>query len=112
LVECRQGLQAWLRVTEIDLGLEERDFVIEPAFVDVDVPGPRPAIATAAPSVAASFELVLVSKGDSGWSLPAGSSVTEQTNQIAPSLGKRVEIRFGSNGGAASGAKRSLSGKN
>ena len=37
-VECRQGLQAGLNVPEIDLGLEKPNFLIQLAFVDVDVP--------------------------------------------------------------------------
>ena len=37
-VECRQGLQTRLHVPEIDLSPEKRDFVIQLAFIDVDVP--------------------------------------------------------------------------
>src|ERR1700752_4662898 len=37
-VECRQRLQAWLQVPEIDLTLEKRDFIIQLAFVEVDEP--------------------------------------------------------------------------
>ena len=37
-VEGRQRLHGRLNVTEIDFGLEERDFVVQSAFVEVDVP--------------------------------------------------------------------------
>ena len=37
-VERRQGLQARLNVLKVNLGLEKCDFVVELAFLDVDVP--------------------------------------------------------------------------
>jgi len=58
-VECRQGLQAGLHVPEIDLGPEKRDFLIQLAFIDVDVPGPRPAITPITPTVTAPPEQIL-----------------------------------------------------
>ncbi len=37
-IECSQGLQARLHFIKVNLGLEKRDFVVQFAFVDVDVP--------------------------------------------------------------------------
>lgn len=37
-VKRRQGLKTRLHVPKIDFGLQKRDFVIQPAFVDVDIP--------------------------------------------------------------------------
>src|SRR5215472_10379865 len=58
-VECHQGLQARLHIPEVDLALEKRDFIIQLAFVEVDVPGPRSAVASVAPTIATPLKRVL-----------------------------------------------------
>ena len=57
-IEGGQGLKTRLDIAKVNLGLEERDFVVQLAFVNVHVSGPWPAIAPVAPAIAAPLERV------------------------------------------------------
>ena len=57
--EGGQRLQARLDVAQVDLRLQEREFVVDGGLADVDVPGLGAPIRAVAPAVAAPFQRIL-----------------------------------------------------
>jgi len=54
--EGGQRLQARLDVAQVDLRLQEREFVVDGGLADVDVPGLGPAVSAVTPAVPAAFQ--------------------------------------------------------
>jgi len=61
--ERGQGLQSRLEVSQADLRLQKCDLLVDHGLSEIDVPGPRAAVASVGPAVAASFQGVLDIEG-------------------------------------------------